>query len=303
MDIRTASKLLSQLNLKTKVDNYIIDVKHFRVADMTTVNLINSHMHSSFEYHIIKSGICRVTIDSGTFDASAGEFYLTAPGVYHEQKAISSGGYIEYSLNCEINLEEQWDSEMNNIAELLTKAECKSIKDTQNITKLFEEALYEAYHKNIGFYVSIKNLITSIIIRSARAMSSNRLDPSEVVYNSISSIYKDNDFRLIQIERFIEDNLAVKLTADDIARYMCLSNKQVCRIIKEKTGRGTKELILRGKLKKAKELLEDTNIPLKNISNSLGMESEIYFNQLFKRKEGITPGSYRENVKIAIEAL
>ncbi|HEY5562554.1 MAG TPA: AraC family transcriptional regulator [Clostridiaceae bacterium] len=303
MDIRTASELLSELNLKTQVDNYIVEVKHFRVADMSTVNLVNSHKHSSYEYHIIKSGICRVTLASGTFDASEGEFYLTAPGVYHEQKAISSGGYIEYSLNCEINLEEPCESEMNTIVRLLTETECKSFKDTQNIIKLFEEALYEAYHKNIGFYISIKNLITSIIIRSARAMSSNRLAPSELSHNSISSIYKDNDFRLIQIERFIEDNLAVKLTADDIARYMCLSNKQICRIIKEKTGRGTKGLILSMKLKKAKELLEETNFSLKNISNSLGLESEIYFNQFFKRKEGITPGNYRENIKIATTSI
>jgi YesN/AraC family two-component response regulator len=293
LDIRVASGMLSQLNIKVHMDNYVVDVKHFRVSDMSEDRPVKRHTHSSFEYHIIKSGRCRVKLDNSAFEANAGEFYLTAPGVYHEQIALSSGGYIEYSLNCEIILSENYSSETDNIVDILTQTECKPFKDTQNIIRLFEQSLYEAYHKNIGFYGSIKNLICTIIISSARAMNNNLLTQAEV-----PSMYKDNDFRLIQIERFIQDNIAINLTTDDISRYMCLSNKQICRIIKEKTGIGTKDLILSLKLEKAKKLLLDTDYSLKNISQLLGFENEIYFNQLFKKKEGLTPGIYRKNIRI-----
>jgi AraC-like DNA-binding protein len=291
MDIKTASDMLYELNLKMQLENYIVDVKQFRVSDMSKD--VKKHKHSSYEYHIITNGRCRVNIDNGSFEVGPGDFYLTGPGVYHEQIGLSSGGYIEYSLNCELIPFDSCDSEISQIVKILTETECKAFKDTQNITKLFEQALYEAYHKNIGFYGYIKDIVHGILIRSARTMSS-----TITVYNTIGSMYKDNDFRLVQIERFIEDNIGVYLSTEDIARYMCLSEKQIYRIVKEKSGISTKNLILTLKLKKAKELLEDTDYSLKNISNLLGFESEIYFSQFFKKREGTTPGNYRDNIRL-----
>jgi AraC-like DNA-binding protein len=293
MDIKIASDLLSKLNLKIPMENYEIVVKQFKVSDMSKLMHCSRHMHSSFEYHIISSGRCRVILDNKIFEVEAGEFYITGPGVYHEQIGLSSGGYMEYSLDCEINLVEHYDSEADQVVKLLTETECKPFKDTQNIIKLFEQALFEAYHKNIGFYVSIKNLVCSIIISTARTMSRNTS-----TFKPLGSIYKDNDFRIVYLERFIEDNLAINLSTDDIARYMGLSDKQICRIIKEKTGKSTKNFILSLKLEKTKELLRVSDFSLKHISNSLGFESEIYFNQWFKRRQGIAPGCYRERSRI-----
>ena len=297
MEIKLASDLLTQLKLTILMDNYAAEVKGFRVSNMSSAHHINRHKHSSYEYHIIKSGTCRVIVDWGSFEVGPGEFYLTAPGVYHEQIPLSSGGYTEYCLDVEIKELESCESETGELVKILTETECRPFKDTQNVIKLFEQALQEAFYRNIGFYGSIKNIVYLILIRSARAMGSSQEEERKVEH-----LYKDNDFRLIQIERFIEDNIAVNITADDVARYMCLSNKQTGRIIKEKTGIGTKELIHRLKLEKAKVLLEDTEFSLKNISLMLGFENEIYFNQFFKRKAGITPGSYREAIRKALSA-
>lgn len=292
MDIKIASDLLSKLNLKIPMENYEIVVKQFKVSDMSRLMHCSRHTHSSFEYHIISSGRCRVILDDNTFEIGAGEFYLTAPGVYHEQIGLSSGGYMEYSLDCEINLLEKYDSEANHVVKLLNETKCKPFKDNQNIIMLFEQALFEAYHKNIGFYGSIKNIVSSIIISTARTMSKNAS-----ALKPLGAMYKDNDFRIVHLERFIEDNLAINLSTDDIARYMGLSDKQICRIVKEKTGKSTKNFILSLKLEKSKELLQASDFSLKHISNSLGFESEIYFNQWFKRRQGMAPGGYRESVK------
>jgi AraC-like DNA-binding protein len=290
LDIKTASDLLSELNLKFIMENYEVEVKHFRVDNLKFGMPVNRHMHSNFEYHIISSGRSRVIVDSGSFEVSEGEFYITGPGVYHEQIALSSGGYVEYSLCFDIKSIDDIESETKDLVDLLTITKCKPFKDSQNITKTFEQALFEAYHRNIGFYGIIKSLVSTIIIHSARAISRDNRD-----IKPLASIYKDNDFRILQLERFIEDNMAINLTTEDISRYMALSGRQVCRIIKEKTGKSTKDFMSSLKLQKSKELLETSDFSLKHISNSLGFESEVYFNQWFKKKEGIAPGSYRES--------
>lgn len=292
MDIKTASDLLSKLSLVVPMENYEIIVKRFNVFDVPFTIRFNRHMHSSYEFHIISSGRCRVTTDNGEFDVQAGEFYLTAPGVYHEQIALSSGGYVEYALDCEINQLDNYTSEISGLVKLITETECKPFNDRNNLIKLFEQALYEAYHKNIGFYNTLKNIVSSIIISTARTMAKE-----VAIKQGYGFTYKDNDFRIVQLERFIEDNISIKLSTDDIASYMGLSEKQICRIIKGKTGKNTKDFMLNLKHQRVKKLLETTELSMKVIAENIGFDSEVYFNQWFKRREGISPGNYRAKVK------
>ena len=84
MDIQKASDKLSQLNLKLDMDNFIIDILWFRVLKNKGVWCISRHTHSSYEFHLVASGGCKVILDGGEFIAREGEFYLTPPGVYHE---------------------------------------------------------------------------------------------------------------------------------------------------------------------------------------------------------------------------
>jgi hypothetical protein len=67
--------MLSALNIKIHMDNYVVDVKLFRVVDMSEDRPVKRHTHSSFEYHIIKNGRCRVKLDNGTFEANIGDFH------------------------------------------------------------------------------------------------------------------------------------------------------------------------------------------------------------------------------------
>lgn len=294
MEIKTASELLSKLSLTVLMENYQIVVKRFNVFDVPFTMKFNRHMHSSYEFHIISSGRCRVMTDDGEFEVQAGEFYLTAPGVYHEQIALSSGGYVEYALDCEINKIEDSSSEIASLVKLITETKCKPFGDRYKLIKLFEQALYEAYYRNIGFYNTLMNIVSSIIINTARTMASGVLVEQEFDFT-----YKDNDFRLVQLERFIEDNISTDITTEDIATYMGLSEKQICRIIKAKTGKSTKEFMLYTKHQRAKKLLETTELPMKLISHEIGFDSEVYFNQWFKRREGTSPGNYRSMINNA----
>lgn len=292
MDIRTASDLLSKLSLRFILENYEVNVKRINVYDAPFTQKINRHKHSTFEYHILSSGSCRVTTDLRTFDVQAGDYYLTGPGVYHEQTALSSGGYVEYALDCEITLVEEAFTESSELVHILTTTECKPIRDRKQMLKLYEQALAEAYHRKVGYVNTLRNLIGTMLITSARAMAWPEDNGRQAVEPLVLG---NNDFRMVQLERFIQDNLGVRLTTSDLASYIGLSDKQVCRIIREKTGKNTKEFILELKMEAAKELLHSSLIPVKQIGEQIGFESEVYFNQWFKQRTGISPGGYRKS--------
>ena len=254
--------------------------------------MIARHMHSTFEFHFIVSGACKVIHDGGEFDVSAGEFYLTAPSVYHEQRDLNCQACIEYSINCDLALTDDSPSEAMRLVTCFSESPCKPFKDSSGIIRLFNRALSEAYYCKPGFYNNVKCLAAMILTASARSMSPG----SSSQYRYPARLHKD-DYRLVRIKRFIEDNIFNPISVKDIASYMYLSDKQVCRIIKENRGMSTKEFIMKLKLQKAKELLKESSLPVKQISQSLGFSSEYYFSQFFKREEGYPPGDFRKNVQ------
>lgn len=291
-DLLKASRKLSELEIKTKVDNLAIDVLWFRAMENRGEWVISRHMHSSFEFHFIASGSCSVLHDHGQFHVGPGEFYLTAPFVYHEQRGIGTGEIIEYSLNCDLKRMDDTPTEFSQLLEVLSAALCKPYKDSYGAIRLFHKALIESYSQNLGFFNNIRNLVPMILTSAARSIGKNIPLKYEIPLKK-----RKDDYRLIEIERIIEDNLSNPLSTKDIATHMYLSDKQVCRIIKEKKGLSTKEFISQIKLQKARELLRETNLPVKQISDMLGFSSEYYFSQFFKRTEGYPPGIFRHNVQ------
>ena len=290
IDISKASKKLSELYLKFTVDNMEIEVTWFRVMIQDGEWHINRHTHSSYEFHFIRKGRCRVELDDGSFYAEEGEFYLTAPGVFHEQSG--DGELVEFCINCDLRLVEDRLSESGYIMGILEKADCKTYTDSCGITGLFEQALNEAYNQEIGYYNNIRSLVSMIVFSTARVIASGM----PAFYETPEKVNHDG-LRFKHIEKFIDDNIYNPLTVHDIAKFMFLSEKQICRIITDKKGVTTKKFIMAKKLEKAKDLLKHTELPIKEVSHLLGFSSEYYFSQFFKRREGYPPGTYRINVR------
>ena len=111
-------------------------------------------------------------------------------------------------------------------------------------------------------------------------------------------ILTKNEERFKIIVQYIKNNISSNITSCDIAHHLYLSEKQICRIVKQKQGISTKQLICKIKLDRAKELLENTQYSIKHISNILGFSSQYYFNQFFKKYESYSPTGYRKNLKL-----
>lgn len=291
-DLIKASKRLSELELKVVCDNLFIDVVWFRAMVNRDEWIIKRHMHSSYEFHFITSGCCRVLYDDGEFFVNEGEFYVTAPFVYHEQSSINNEEFIEYCLNCDLKLIEDIPSEASHIISVLNKCSPKPVKDSNGAAKLFHKALNEAFNRRLGYYSNISSLTSMIVSAAARTIKGN----SSVNYNIPVKSRRD-EYRLTQITEFVNDNISCPITAEDISKYLFLSERQVSRLIKNCTGLSTKKFIMNAKLQKARKLLKESDIPIKQISEDLGFSSEYYFNQFFKREEGYPPGLFRKNTK------
>ncbi|MGG2084104.1 AraC family transcriptional regulator [Lysinibacillus pakistanensis] len=95
------------------------------------------------------------------------------------------------------------------------------------------------------------------------------------------------------IHKYYQQSLPVKKLADlaHIAQW------QYSAIFQTLTGKRTLDYITDLRLKKAKELLLQTNEPLKDIAQQVGFDDEYYFNRRFRQIVGIPPKQFARQYK------
>lgn len=84
-----------------------------------------------------------------------------------------------------------------------------------------------------------------------------------------------------------------KLTLADAAQTLCLSPSRAGHVIHDLFGVTFEDLLLAHRIRRAKALLETTDLSLMEISAAIGFCDVHHFSKTFKARTGITPGQYR----------
>lgn len=108
---------------------------------------------------------------------------------------------------------------------------------------------------------------------------------------------------LIEVMKYIRQNLHEPLTIEQLSRYAAYSPFHFIRIFKEQTGLTPQYYIASLRLQKAKELLMTTDLPVRDIAMELGYQSLGSFTTRFGRSVGLTPAEFRNSAAHAAEHL
>lgn len=101
------------------------------------------------------------------------------------------------------------------------------------------------------------------------------------------------DIHLSKIQEWVRVNALKKLTVTKIADQFNYNKDYLSRTFKRKTGVNLMTYIHDIKMTKAKELLTNTTMTVKEIAHHVGFSDEKYFMRLFKKYEKMTPSQFR----------
>jgi signal transduction histidine kinase/ligand-binding sensor domain-containing protein/DNA-binding response OmpR family regulator len=106
----------------------------------------------------------------------------------------------------------------------------------------------------------------------------------------------DNDF-MQKILNYINENINdPELSVEVLASVVFLSRSQLYRKIKTLTGVSVNEFIRNVRLEKARQLIENGNITINELSDKVGFSSGSYFTKCFKAKYGHIPTEKKSNL-------
>lgn len=93
---------------------------------------------------------------------------------------------------------------------------------------------------------------------------------------------------------YIEENILEQILLEDLADRSGLSLSRFKHRFKEETGIPPAEYILRKKIDRSKEMIQNTDLAIQDIAYTLDFSSSPYFATVFKRFIGMTPLEFRK---------
>lgn len=97
-----------------------------------------------------------------------------------------------------------------------------------------------------------------------------------------------------QIQNYVRQHYVDGFTSVQIQEACGLSYKYAGTLFKEVTGQTIKEYQCTLRLRKAEQLLKETNKSIAEIAQLTGFSDVFYFSKIFHRKKGCPPGEYRK---------
>ncbi|MCR4850576.1 MAG: response regulator [Lachnospiraceae bacterium] len=121
------------------------------------------------------------------------------------------------------------------------------------------------------------------------------LNKVKVACQNISSKREERSTDTIEMaKKYISDNFSSEISLDDVSRIVNISPYYFSKLFKEATGENFIEYLTNIRIEKAKDLLLNSDMSMKEICAMCGYQDPNYFSRTFKKNVGFTPTEYKE---------
>ena len=207
----------------------------------------------------------------------AGTCFFLFPGVWHRYRPDPVSGWEEYW----IGFKGSYPDELMNKGLFSSALPVVSPGLNDTLLTLVRRILDQVRSSTPGYHQVISG-ITLEILGLVHALCTQ------------SKLIHDEDGESVERAKFfLRENLEAPLDMKMLIKELPMSYSKFRKLFKDSTGESPNQYHLNLRLDKAKELLNTTNLNVTEVAYSLGFESVFYFSKLFKKKNGVSPKSFR----------
>lgn len=249
------------------------------------------HWHDEFEIIYVRSGFLTVSISGESYIGKTGEAFVVSPGNLHLMG--SQTGTVDYytflfplkyiSFRTDDMLDEKLLEPLNSGHLMI----CPRVKDTakelcEQLIKIYEAKKDESESK-ITTQVGTKIILLQFILEMWKK--------GFVIENDTSgrnTVEKE-------MVSYIQQNFTGKISLRKFGEQFHLSEKYISRYFKEHFHITLSQYVTYLRLEHAKQLLQDTDIPVTDVAMQSGYQNVSYFIRSFQKAYAVSPLKYRKN--------
>ena len=249
------------------------------------------HWHDEFEIIYVRSGFLTVSISGESYIGKTGEAFVVSPGNLHLMG--SQTGTVDYytflfplkyiSFRTDDMLDEKLLEPLNSGHLMI----CPRVKDTAK--ELCEQLVetYMAKNKKIESEITAQIKTKIILLQFILEMWKKGF----VIENDTSgrnTVEKE-------MVSYIQQNFTGKISLREFGEQFHLSEKYISRYFKEHFHITLSQYVTYLRLEHAKQLLQDTDIPVTDVAMQSGYQNVSYFIRSFQKAYAVSPLKYRKN--------
>ena len=251
-----------------------------------------NHAHSFFELCFVSQGAGKYTIKGQRQSVVRGDLLIAHPGEEHglhaDLKAPLGIYCASFGIYSGAGAGGGAEAELSDMVRtfIATKKRLVSVPKFEGICRMISEEIVE---QGPGFEFSLPGLFTKFFFAVVNAFCGGKHMPLE------PPAHRDHpqDLRLRQAVLHIENHFHAPLQVRDIAECMCISQRQANRMFEQALGLPVMKYIQDYRLKMAKQMLDNTSRPIKEIAWKCGYPNERNFMTMFRREVGHTAKHFR----------
>ncbi|MDR0709089.1 MAG: AraC family transcriptional regulator, partial [Spirochaetaceae bacterium] len=201
---------------------------------------------------------------------------VLVPGEKHRYAPDPETGWTEYWIGFTGDIPRRW-IEQGALEKIIT---VYPILNQKEMLVPFDEAVDFARNRNHA----LEPLTASCVMRIFAYLIEDRHE----------CLTRDNYDIIEQAKNIIEKNIYNPMDMDDLTKILGVSYQTLLDQFREKMKLTPYQYFLQLKINKAKEMLREGTLSIKEISYRLSFNSPYYFSRLFKRKTGVSPSQWSD---------
>lgn len=161
-----------------------------------------------------------------------------------------------------------------------------NLNQQEYVEHLLFDILRESQECREGYATKIKLLLVQLFISLSRDIQQNAGEPVMT--------YSHTQKQVMTAAQYIGMHFTENLTLEGLARQFSLSRYYFCRAFREITGFTIVEYINSVRVRRAQELLRETDASILKIAMAVGFQSNSHFGRVFKDMVKCSPSEYRK---------
>ena len=245
-----------------------------------------AHWHESLELHYILTGESVIYINQSPVIAKEGDLVICNSNELHQ--GFCSAAPME-SCRLLFSLEDL-SPELDNRGYVFQN----HIQKDEVIKRLFLELCREEANQAPGYKQACKAIVTQLMVHLCRNYVVQTLSRED------TRRQKKNRERCNRLITFIEANYANPIANQDMADLVHLSKDRFEHFFRENFGLSALQYIQNYRMKMAKKLIKEGNIPISKVAEMVGFADYNYFGRTFRNHYGCTPTQMAKKYNSAI---
>lgn len=290
------SSLSLEQKEQTRHGEHMFPLKKYITTLTDLYPSVSPHWHDEAELTLITNGSCTYQVQLDTYEVEEGDLLFVSPAVLHSIIASSRDGMCSETYVFHMNFlgansadicAVKYLTPVTNQSLILPCLIRKGHPAYGDILDLFRKISNTYDNISPGYELLLRALLLQVIV--ALLPYSNE----QVVHSPLET---EHTFKLKLVLEYIGEHYAEELTIPQLARICYFSEYHFMRFFKKYTGTSCLEYIKNLRLEKAAEQFAQGAQSVLDTALSVGFSNLSYFYREFKKKYGMTPRKFIENI-------